>query len=69
MPNYQRILEVGGADGPEAATIVGNEASVTRQLNGSLNAGATDVWAAIVPVGSDRGDSTRRTTELLRTLL
>ena len=69
MPNYQRVLEVGGADGPAAAAIVGDEASVAKQLQGLLDAGATDVWAAIVPVGADRAASTHRTTELLRSLL
>lgn len=69
MPNYQRILEAGGADGPAAAALVGDEASVTKQLQGLLDAGATDIWAAIVPVGTDRAASVRRTTDLLRTLV
>ena len=69
MPNYQRILEAGGAETPAAAAIVGDEASVARQLQGLLDAGATDVWAAIVPVGPDKPASARRTKDLLRTLL
>ncbi|MFN2536894.1 MAG: TIGR03564 family F420-dependent LLM class oxidoreductase [Mycobacteriales bacterium] len=66
MPNYQRILEVGGADEPAAAAIVGDETSVAKQLQGLLDAGATDIWAQIVPVGTDRAASTSRTRDLLR---
>ena len=69
MANYQRILEIGGASGPADAAIVGSEASVRTQLQGLLDAGATDVWAAIVPVGDDRARSIRRTTDLLKELV
>jgi F420-dependent oxidoreductase-like protein len=72
MPNYQRILEIGGADDVASAAIVGDERAVGQQLQGLVDAGATDIWASIVPVGSDRETrtaSTRRTRDLLRTLL
>jgi F420-dependent oxidoreductase-like protein len=69
MANYQRILEVGGVQHAAGAAIVGDEASVTRQLQSLLDAGATDVWAAIFPVGDDRRASVRRTRELLRSLV
>lgn len=69
QPNYQRILELGGARTPADAAIVGDEASVQAQLQGLIDAGATDVWAAIVPVGEDRRASVRRTKDLLRELL
>ena len=71
MSNYQRILDIGGAAGPAEAAIVGDEKSVTNQLQGLLSAGATDVWAAVFPVGDDkdaRRTSLRRTTDLLREL-
>ncbi len=71
MPNYQRIMDIGGAAGPADAAIVGTEKSVTRQLQALLDAGATDIWAAVFPVGSDkpqRKASMRRTTALLREL-
>ena len=54
MANYQRILEIGGADDPADAAIVGDEASVRAQLQSLLDAGATDIWAAVFPVGDDR---------------
>jgi F420-dependent oxidoreductase-like protein len=69
LSNYQRILAHGGVDGPGDAVITGDEASVRSQLQGLLDAGGTDVWAAIFPVGGDRRASRARTRELLRSLL
>ena len=71
MPNYQRILEIGGLNDAAEAAIVGDEASVRAQLHELLDAGATDVWAAILSVGREKADRTaslRRTTNLLREL-
>jgi F420-dependent oxidoreductase-like protein len=68
LPNYQRILERGGAPGPGDAAIVGDETSVAAQIEAMLDAGATDMWAAIFPVGDDREGSRRRTRALLRDL-
>ncbi|MEU6201226.1 TIGR03564 family F420-dependent LLM class oxidoreductase [Streptomyces sp. NPDC047061] len=72
LPNYRRILEIGGKSSPAEAAVVGNENSVRRQLYALVAEGATDVWAFIVPVG-DTGDSrrasVRRTRELLRELV
>lgn len=65
LPNYQRILAHGGVAGPAEAAIVGDEASVAAQLQGLIDAGATDVWAAIFPVGDDTSGSRRRTRDLL----
>jgi len=69
LPNYQRILAQGDAAGPADAAIVGDEASVAKQLQGLIDAGGTDVWAAIFPVGADRRASRDRTRELLKSLL
>ena len=69
MANYQRILEIGGASSPADAAIVGDEGSVRAQLQGLLDAGATDIWAAVFPVGDDRVASLRRTTNLLKELV
>jgi F420-dependent oxidoreductase-like protein len=68
LPNYQRILAHGGASGPADAVIVGDEASVTRQIIALFEAGATDVWAAPFPVGEDRSGSRARTRALLKEL-
>ena len=57
LPNYRRILDIGGAPGPADAAIVGDEAAVTAQIEALFDAGATDVWAAPFPVGDDRAAS------------
>ena len=69
MANYQRILDIGGATSPADAAIVGNERSVRAQLQALLDAGATDIWAAVFPVGDDKARSCRRTLGLLKELL
>jgi len=68
LPNYQRIFERGGVAGPADAAIVGDEASVTAQIEALFEAGATDVWAAPFPVGDDRSASRARTRALLTEL-
>jgi F420-dependent oxidoreductase-like protein len=69
MANYQRILAIGGEADPASAAVVGTEASVRTQLQSLLDAGATDIWAAVFPVGNDKRASLRRTTDLLRELV
>jgi alkanesulfonate monooxygenase SsuD/methylene tetrahydromethanopterin reductase-like flavin-dependent oxidoreductase (luciferase family) len=69
MANYQRILEIGNAATPADAAIVGDETAVRAQLQSLIDAGATDIWAAVFPVGDDRAASRRRTTDLLRELV
>lgn len=68
LPNYRRILDIGGADGPADAALVGNEESVRAQVQALFDAGATDLWAAPVVVGDDRAASRARTRELLKSL-
>lgn len=69
QPNYQRILRAGGLERAADAAIVGNERSVKAELQSLIDAGATDIWAAIFPVGDDRAGSIKRTRDLLRELL
>jgi len=69
LPNYRRILTIGSADEPADACIVGNEDSVTAQLGALVDAGATDIWAAVFPVGTDRAASRTRTRALLAQLV
>ena len=68
LPNYQRILAHGGISSPAEAVVVGDEDAVTRQIEALFAAGATDLWAAPFPVGSDRAGSRARTRELLARL-
>ncbi len=67
LPNYRRILDIGGAAGPADAVIVGDEESVAGQVRALFDAGATDLWAAPFPVG-DRQVSRARTRALLASL-
>jgi alkanesulfonate monooxygenase SsuD/methylene tetrahydromethanopterin reductase-like flavin-dependent oxidoreductase (luciferase family) len=69
LPNYRRILDIGGAAGPGDAAIVGDEASVTAQIEALFEAGATDLWAAPFGVGDDRSASRARTRALLTQLV
>jgi len=69
LPNYQRLLAHGDVAGPADAAIVGDEASVAQQLQALIDAGATDIWAAIFPVGDDASGSRRRTRALLKELV
>ena len=67
-PNFQRVVDLGGAASAADTAIVGDEVSVTAQLQSLLDAGATDVHAAIFPVGDDPRGSVRRTRDLLASL-
>ena len=69
MVNYQRILDIGEAASPAEAAIVGDEKAVRAQFRSLLDAGATDIWAAVFPVGEDKASSRRRTTDLLKELV
>jgi alkanesulfonate monooxygenase SsuD/methylene tetrahydromethanopterin reductase-like flavin-dependent oxidoreductase (luciferase family) len=69
LPNYARILRHGGLDRSADACIVGDEESVAGQLRALVDAGATDVWAAIFAVGADRKASRARTRTLLEQLV
>ena len=69
LPNYQRLLNHGGIDSPADAAIVGDEAAVTAGIQGLFDAGATEYWAAIFPVGDDRSGSRARTRALLDSLV
>ncbi|MCX4704269.1 TIGR03564 family F420-dependent LLM class oxidoreductase [Streptomyces sp. NBC_01373] len=68
LPNYRRILEIGGKTSPAEAAVIGDEDSVRGQLAALADAGATDLWAHIVAVGPDR-DSRRVSAHRTRRLL
>jgi F420-dependent oxidoreductase-like protein len=69
LPNYQRILEIGGCDGTAGAAIAGDETSVKQQLQAVIDAGATDIWVSPIAVGDDPKASLQRTRDTLRELL
>ena len=62
------LASVGDVSSPADAAIVGDEASVTAQIEALFEAGATDLWAAPFPVGDDKSASRARTRELLKAL-
>jgi F420-dependent oxidoreductase-like protein len=69
LPNYARILRRGGLERSADACVVGDEESVATELRALVDAGATDVWAAIFAVGEDRKASRSRTRALLEQLV
>ena len=68
LTNYRRILDRGELGGPEDVAIVGREPEVEAQIAALAEAGATDVIAAVFPVGDNPAASVQRTTELLASL-
>jgi F420-dependent oxidoreductase-like protein len=69
VPNYRRIMEVGGVSSAAEAAIVGDARSVRSQLTSIMDAGATDIWAGIFPVGEDTATSIRATYEALAEMI
>jgi F420-dependent oxidoreductase-like protein len=68
LPNYQRVLEREGAQTPAELAVVGDEASVERQVRALAAAGATDLTAWVYPVGDAAAMSLERTWALLGNL-
>ena len=64
IPVYRAVLDREGVAGPGDVSVVGNEASVTAQLERFTSIGATEYIA--IPTGTD--DDRRRTLDHLATL-
>lgn len=69
LPNYRRMLDKEGVEGPGDIVVVGNEAEVEAQIRGFASGGATDFGAAIFPVGDDAEASVARSRALLKKLV
>lgn len=69
LPNYRRMLDKEGADGPGDVAIVGNEAEVERHVRALAAAGATEFSAAIFPAEDEADASVARTMALLKGLV
>ena len=52
LPNYRRILDIGGADGPGRRRHRRRRGVGGRPAQALVDAGATDIWAAPFPVGT-----------------
>ena len=59
--NYRRLLEREGVGSPGALAVTGDEAAIEKQLGRLANAGVTELWPIIFPVGEDPGRSQRKT--------
>ncbi|HMD46041.1 MAG TPA: TIGR03564 family F420-dependent LLM class oxidoreductase [Acidimicrobiales bacterium] len=65
IPAYRAVLDREGADGPADVSVVGDEASVTAQLEALFEIGATDFEAILCGTDGDR-DRTRAHLAALR---
>jgi hypothetical protein len=66
--NYRRLLDREGAASPGALAITGTGSEIEKQLKRLADAGVTELWPIIFPVGDDPGRSRRETRALLRSL-
>jgi 5,10-methylenetetrahydromethanopterin reductase len=66
--NYRRLLDREGAASPGALAVTGDEAAIEKQLGRLADAGVTELWPIIFPVGDDPGRSRRETRAFLRAL-
>lgn len=65
LPSYRAMLDIEGAAGPGDVAIVGDEATVGRQIRALGDIGVTDFVAA----SFGQGDDAKRTRALLRELV
>lgn len=65
LENYQRLFAREGITSPGELAVVGSESEVDKQLRRFADAGATELWPTVFPVGEDVEASVRRTREVL----
>lgn len=65
LPSYQRVMELEGAAGPGAVSVIGDEGEVRAGIEAFAAAGATDFAALEIAMTADDADRTRA---LLRSL-
>jgi F420-dependent oxidoreductase-like protein len=68
IPTYQRIMARGDGGGPVDVAVIGSEREVRARLRAYADAGATDLCAAPLGLGSEREASWRDTVDLLASL-
>ncbi len=69
LPNYRRMLDIEGVEGPADVAVIGTEAEVESQIRTIASAGTTDFIAALFPTGADPDASMKRTRTLLKSLI
>jgi F420-dependent oxidoreductase-like protein len=65
LDNYRRQLEREGAPSPGGLAVTGTEAGIETQLRRLADAGVTEFWPIIFPVGGDPAGSRAETRALL----
>jgi len=68
LVNYRRVLDIEGVESPAEVAVVGNEASLQRQLEAFAEGGATDFVANIFDVPGEP-DSAQRAYDALKSLV
>ena len=68
LVNYRRVLDIEGVESPAEVAVIGNEASIQRQLETFAEGGATDFVGNIFDV-SGEPESARRAYEALKSLI
>jgi len=68
LANYQKVFEREGVQSAADLAIVGTESDLERQLRRYADAGVTELWAAVFPVGDDSEASMDRTRAVLADL-
>lgn len=68
LVNYRRVLDIEGVESPAEVAVIGNEASVQRQLEAFASGGATDFVGNIFDVPGEP-ESGQRAYEALKSLV
>ena len=68
LVNYRRVLDIEGVESPAEVAVIGNEASIQRQLEAFAEGGATDFVGNIFEV-SGEPESAQRAYEALKSLV
>ena len=68
LVNYRRVLDIEGVESPAEVAVIGNEASIQRQLEVFAEGGATDFVGNIFDV-SGEPESAQRAYEALKSLV
>ena len=68
LVNYRRVLDIEGVESPAEVAVIGNEASLQRQLETFAEGGATDFVANIFDIPGEP-ESARRAYHALKSLV
>ena len=69
LPAYARVIDAERPARPGDLAVIGSESDVRAGLQRLLDAGATEILAAVIPYGDDAAASRRRTAQALAGML